>query len=114
MAAAQQTDTEISKLQPSTSSLQLQPLPLPTSNLTLLCDVSSGVPRPYVPQQFRHTFLIHCTPSHTLAFVPLNTSSHHDMSGLISTKMYVSGLNIVYNIRNLTFNVTNHSTTWQI
>ena len=39
MAAAQQTDTEISKLQPSTS-LQSQPLPLPTSNLTLLCDSS--------------------------------------------------------------------------
>ena len=54
MAAALQTDTEISKLQPSTSSLQLQPLPLPTSNLTLLCDMSIGVPRPYVPQQFRH------------------------------------------------------------
>ena len=52
MAAAQQSDPEISELQTSTSSLQLQPLPLPTSDLTLMCDMSTGVPRPYVPQQF--------------------------------------------------------------
>ena len=44
--------------------------------------------------------------SHTLAFVSLTTSSHHDMSGLISTKMYISGLNVVYNVRNLIVNVT--------
>ena len=40
MAAVQQTDPEISELQTSTSSLQLQTLPLPTSDLTLLCDMS--------------------------------------------------------------------------
>ena len=47
------SDTEIFELQ--TSSLQLQPLPLPTSDLTLLCDTSTGVPGPYVPQQFQQT-----------------------------------------------------------
>ena len=50
MAAAQQTDADISKLQSSTSSIQLQPLLLLTSDLTLLCDMSTGVPRPYVTQ----------------------------------------------------------------
>ena len=40
MAAVQQTDPEISELQTSTSSLQLQTLPLPISDLTLLCDMS--------------------------------------------------------------------------
>ena len=46
-----------------------------------------------------------CTHSHTQAFIPLDTSSHHD---LISTKTYVSGLNAVYNVRNLRFNVAPH------
>ena len=55
MAAAQQTDSQISKLQPCTSSYQLQSFPLPTLDLTLLCDMSTGVPRPYVLQQFRQT-----------------------------------------------------------
>ena len=40
MAAVQQTNPEISELQTSTSSLQLQTLPLPISDLTLLCDMS--------------------------------------------------------------------------
>ena len=55
MAAAQQSDPELSELQTSASSLQLQPLPLPTSDLTLMCDMFIGVPRPYVPQQFQQT-----------------------------------------------------------
>ena len=55
IAEAQQTDSETSQLQSTSTSLQLQPLPVPTSNLTLLCDMSTGVPRPYVPQQFRKT-----------------------------------------------------------
>ena len=44
MAAAEQSDPEISKLQTTTSSLQLQPLPLPISDLTLMCGMSSGIP----------------------------------------------------------------------
>ena len=41
----------------STASLTLHPVPLPASNVKLLCDTSTGVPRPLVPQQFRrHVF----------------------------------------------------------
>lgn len=54
---------------------------------------------------FNRQCLIPCTHSHTQVFVPLNTSSHHSMSGLISTKMYVSGLDVVYNVRNLRLSV---------
>ena len=28
-------------------------IPIPTSNSTIVCDVSTGVPRPYVPEKFR-------------------------------------------------------------
>ena len=73
MAAAQQTDTEISKLKPSTSSLQLQPLPLPTSNVTLLCDMSTGVPRPYVPQQLRQTVF---DSLHSLSHPSIRATQH--------------------------------------
>ena len=55
MAAVQQSDIETSELQ--TSSLPLQQLPLPTSDLTLPCDISTGLPTPYVPQQFQQTVL---------------------------------------------------------
>ena len=55
IAEAQQTDPEATELQSTSTSLQLQSLPVPTSNLILLCDMSTGVPRPYVPQQFRKT-----------------------------------------------------------
>ena len=46
MAAAQQTDTS---LQNDCSSLKLKAMPLPTSDVHILCDTSTGVPRPYVP-----------------------------------------------------------------
>ena len=40
---------------PHHDSLQLQELPAPTTDATLQCDVSTGTPRPYVPQQFRRS-----------------------------------------------------------
>ena len=55
IAAAQQHDTELQQLQSSSTSLQLQSVPLPTSNITLVCDMSTGVPRPYIPSELRHT-----------------------------------------------------------
>ena len=73
MAAAQQSDPEISELQTSTSSLQLQPLPLPTSDLTLMCDMSTGVPRPYVPQQFRQTVF---DSLHSLSHPSIHATQH--------------------------------------
>ena len=71
MAAAQQSDTEISDLQ--TSSLQLQPLPIPTSDLTILCDMSTGVPRPYVPQRFRQTVF---DSLHSLSHPSIRATQH--------------------------------------
>ena len=55
IANAQHDDEELRQLKssPSPSSLDLQPVPLPTSNSTIMCDVSTGVPRPFVPAKFR-------------------------------------------------------------
>ena len=78
IAAAQQNDPDLPQLQSSTS-FKLQPLPLPTSDLTLLCDMSAGVPRPYIPQQFRQAVYIYLTRYihyHILAFVLLSILSY--------------------------------------
>ena len=53
IAAAQKEDTEIKQFQGPNSSLSLKALSIPTSEATLLCDVSTGTPRLYVPPQFR-------------------------------------------------------------
>ena len=56
MAAAQHNDTELRKLTrdpPNATSLKFQSVPLSTSDSTIICDMSKGVPRPYVPAAFR-------------------------------------------------------------
>ena len=52
IAAAQETDPDLVKFQTTTSSLKLKAMPLPSSDGTILCDTSMGVPHPYVPEQF--------------------------------------------------------------
>ena len=53
MAAAQEKDPELLKLKSSPSSLVLKDMPLPMSDSTILCDVSTSAPRPYVPASHR-------------------------------------------------------------
>ena len=56
LAKAQETDPELGALQNSTStSLQLQSLPLPASSTTIVCDMSTGTPRPFVSSPLRRT-----------------------------------------------------------
>ena len=49
----------------NSSSLTLQPMPVPTSDVTILCDASTGTPRPYVPSKF-----------HQVIFDSLHSLSH--------------------------------------
>ena len=53
MAKAQAKDPELDKLRQSSTSLKLQTLPVPASTTTIVCDLSTGTPRPYVPQSYR-------------------------------------------------------------
>ena len=56
LAAAQQNDPELPALKTS-SSLRLHDVPLPSSTGTILCDISTALPRPYVPPSYRrHIF----------------------------------------------------------
>ena len=50
IAAPQETDPDLIKFQTTTSSLKLKAMPLPSSDGTILCGTSTGVPCPYVPE----------------------------------------------------------------
>ena len=55
MAVAQQEDRELKGLRDSHTSLKLEEITLPGSCVQLICDTSSGMPRPFVPKEFRRT-----------------------------------------------------------
>ena len=48
----QKTDPELLKLRDS-SGLHLEEVPIPTSHNTIICDTSTGHPRPYIPLEYR-------------------------------------------------------------
>ena len=50
-AAEQQVDPELTQL--DKTSLELQAMPILATNATNICDVFTGVPRPYVLSKFR-------------------------------------------------------------
>ena len=55
MATAQQDDQEMDTYKTATSGLSLQDIPFGPTDTTLLCDISTGQPRPIVPRSFRKT-----------------------------------------------------------
>ena len=53
IAKAQHDDPDLLTLQSNAQPLELKAMPIPASDSTIICDVSTGVPRPYVPEKFR-------------------------------------------------------------
>ena len=51
---AQKSDPILAKSQTSESSLKLELIPIPSSNISIICDISTGVPCPFLPFPFRH------------------------------------------------------------
>ena len=76
MAVAQKKDTELLETLRSSLALNLTPIPLPSSDTSLICDTSNTEPRPFVPASFRRAVLLHTfTSSHTTAInVHINTN----------------------------------------
>ena len=71
MALAQGSDPDTLRLLNGTntsSSLVHQRIPLENKDLTILCDVSTGVPCPVVPVAWRQRYLMHCTQPCHLSF----------------------------------------------
>ena len=80
---AQESDSELQQL--SGTSLQLSKLPLPTSQGVIICDTSTGSPRPYVLASFRRAI-----------FDALHNLSHPSIKAtqqLITTRFMWPGIN---------------------
>ena len=85
MAAAQDEDLDLWQLQSSPSSLILESRPVPGSDATIICDVSTGVPRPVVPASFCYQ-----------VFTSLHSLSHPGVQAtqkLITTRFVWPGIN---------------------
>ena len=54
------------------TSLVLQSVVIPTTDFTLLCDVATGTPHPYVPKNFDVSSSHNSMVFHTLEFVQHN------------------------------------------
>ncbi|XP_064469852.1 uncharacterized protein K02A2.6-like [Ornithodoros turicata] len=54
MASAQIRDPKLEQLRSSSTFLEFQDVHIPNVDVTLACDVSTGSPRPFVPETFRH------------------------------------------------------------
>ena len=55
IALAQTDNAELIQLMKSKSFLSFKGVPVPTTDITMLCDVSRGTPLPYIPPKFQHT-----------------------------------------------------------
>ncbi|UYV66380.1 hypothetical protein LAZ67_4001492 [Cordylochernes scorpioides] len=63
LAEAQAVDQELQALLTSEnrSSLQLEKVQIPETNISLYCDVSTAKPRPFIPASCRHIIFLHTT-----------------------------------------------------
>ena len=85
MALAQQSDAELHQLKDSDTSLDLRTILLPSSPTPLICDMSTGNPRPWVPECLRRT-----------VFNALHQLSHPGIRAtqkLITTRFVWPGIN---------------------
>lgn len=64
LAQSQQNDEELAEVRGHTS-LKLERVPIPDTNITLLCDTSTGRPRPYLTPSFRRAVFDRC---HNLSY----------------------------------------------
>ena len=55
MAKAQPSATDLQTLQLPDTTAKFARVEIPMCTDTILCDISTGTPRPYVPEKFRHT-----------------------------------------------------------
>ena len=87
MAKAQRTDPELQKLlsNPEQSSLQLTELALYTGDMTLFCDTSTGIPRPFVPAALRKIVL---DSLHSLSHPGVRATKHLLTTRYVWPKMH--------------------------
>ena len=85
MELAQQSDAELHQLQESDTSLDLRTILLPSSPTPLICDMSTGNPRPWVPECLRRTVF---NSLHQLSHLGIQATQK-----LIATRFVWPGIN---------------------
>lgn len=81
MATAQREDSDLQVLRLQENSLKFEDVQLPGCAIPLICDTSTGRPRPYVPAPFRRSIF---NALHSLShpgYVRLNALSQSDIYG---------------------------------
>lgn len=99
VADAQKNDIELQELLSTTTSLKLERVKHPLLEKEIVCDVSTGKPRPYIPQPFRRPVF---NALHTLSHPgvkPLKNFSLNGTYGQILTKMFARGPVTVYHAK---------------
>lgn len=73
IAAAQQSDQELQQLRSTSTSLNFTDVPLPGTDYVLVCDQSTGKPRPYIPSTFRYSLF---ETLHSLSHPGIRATQH--------------------------------------
>ena len=85
LASAQAQDEEIAKLRLSPGTLEIREVTLPSCTVPILCDMSTGNPRPVVPSDFRRAVF---DSLHTLSHPGIRATQH-----LITQRFVWPGIN---------------------
>ena len=87
LSHTQLSDVELAKLlkSPTQHSLVLRQTPLSFSNGSIICDVATGTPRPFVPQSLRHSIF---TALHSLSHPGIRASQR-----LLTSRFVWPGIN---------------------
>ena len=82
LAQAQRTDTELAELMksPSEHSLILRQTPLSFSSDTIICDMATGIPHPFVPESLRYSVF---TALHSLSHPGIRASQRLLISRIV-------------------------------
>ena len=114
IADAQHNDPELVRWSSlASSSLHLKPMPLPQSDKTIICDWSTDIARPFVPEAFRCQVFdaLHSLSHPGIREVePPSNLSQPVLLGPRSTWMFVDGLGPVFSASVLRHTVTPLST----
>ena len=96
LAAAQADDPQLQQLlsTPASSSLTLQAMPFGGTTTTVICDVSTGHPRPFVPAMLRSTVF---NAIHNLAHPGIRASRHQIAARFVWPNMHSDIANWVRN-----------------
>lgn len=84
LAAAQNDDQELQHLRSTTTALVLEEIKIPECDQTLVCDLSTGRPRPYVPTRFRQVVF---DALHSLSHPGIRASQHLVSSRFVWPRM---------------------------